>query len=121
MHVRKLDYSRVLRDMAEEAFLDEHLPEIWHHENPKTYAKKLRRAKKVPRVDITDMAAEGVLWHFKFVVSPILHSEPWQAEHFLPYLDRAKYWLENGLVLCGRRRDADAVTPIIEAFAEAGY
>jgi len=120
-HVRKLDYSRVIRDMAEEAFLDEHLPEPWHHENPKRYSKKLRLAKNYPLVDINEMFPEGVMWQWARIVSPILHSEPWQAEYYMPYLDKAKYWQEHGLVLWGREQGPEVVKPIIDAFAEAGW
>ena len=120
MHVRKLHPMRVIQDMAVEAFQDEHLPEPWHHENPKTYSKKLRHAKKHPPVDITEMLPEGVMWQWAHIVSPILHSEPWRAEYYLPFLHKAKYWIEHGLVLWGRQQDPEVVKPIIDAFAEAG-
>tara|TARA_B110000858_G_scaffold195794_1_gene253050 strand:+ start:6171 stop:6542 length:372 start_codon:yes stop_codon:yes gene_type:complete len=119
-HVRKLDTQRVLRDMAEEAFLDEYLPEPWHHENPKRYARKLRFAKNYPRVDISEMFSEGVMWQWVHIVSPILHSEPWQAGYYLPFLDKAKYWQEHGLIMWGREHGPEVVQPIIDAFAEAG-
>ena len=121
MHVRKLNPKRVIQDMADEALVDEHLPEPWHHENPKRYSKKLRHAKKYPRVDITWMSNGAVMWYFKFVVSPILHSEPWQAECYLPFLDKARYWQKHGLILWGREQGSEVVQPIIDAFAEAGW
>ena len=121
MHVRKLPLQRVIQDMAEEAFVDEHLPEPWHHENPKRYSKKLRYAKNYPRVDIREMLPEGVMWQWARIVSPILHSEPWQAEYYLPFLDKAKYWQEHGLVLWGREQGPEVVQPIIDAFGEAGW
>lgn len=120
MHVRKLPLQRVIQDMAEEAFVDDCLPEPWYHENPKRYSQKLRFAKNYPRVDIGEMLPEGVMWQWARIVSPILHSEPWQAEYYMPFLDRAKYWLEHGLILWGREQGPEVVTPIIDAFAEAG-
>lgn len=121
MHVRKLHPQRVIQDMAEEAFVDDCLPEPWYQENPKRYSKKLRYAKNYPTVDITEMLPEGVMWQWARIVSPILHSEPWQAEYYLPFLDKAKYWQEHGLILWGREQGPEVVKPIIDAFAEAGW
>ena len=121
MHVRKLNAKRVIQDMAEEAFVDDCLPEPWYQENPKRYSKKLRYAKNNATVDITEMFSEGIMWHWARIVSPILHSEPWQAEYYLPFLDKAKYWLEHGLIMWGREHGPEVVKPIIDAFAEAGW
>jgi len=121
MHVRKLNAKRVIQDMAEEAFVDDCLPEPWYQENPKRYSKKLRYAKNNATVDITDMFSEGIMWHWARIVSPILHTEPWQAEYYLPFLDKAKYWLEHGLIMWGREHGPEVVKPIIDGFAEAGW
>ena len=48
-------------------------------------------------------------------------SQPWQAEYYMPYLDKAKYWQEHGLILWGREQGPEVVKPIIDAFAEAGW
>jgi len=127
--VRKLDTRRVLRDIANERD-DEWLPESWNNTktSPSKYWKNLNRAWNAAR-DVSVIKNEGfpfLISYFHFVVAPILHNSPWEAEYFMPVLNKAYEFLYTKVEAGWHQGYYDydqkytMLQPIIEAFAESG-
>jgi hypothetical protein len=129
-HVRKLDTQRVLRDMAEEAYVDDWLPEPWYGDhNPVEYGKKIKKAWKIAHeINVNEIQhPKRLVRFFKHVVAPILENNPWEVDYFEPLLELALAHVHNdelergfGLGLYTRPERYHMLYPIINAFADAG-
>jgi hypothetical protein len=126
--VRKLNTTRVLRDIANESRI-EWLPECWNKtkKNPTKYGKQLKMAWNLaqnPSI-VEKYEIRFLVSYFHHVVSPILHNEPWQAEYFEPVLQRAfEILYTNVFIQFARNYDYEEkysmLKPLFEAFADAG-